>query len=96
MEITRLPIGDPAPTDVDCLRIEELAGGTFQLTASALCTGQDVAESVSIVDGPLFQSVQEAEEAGLVWAEDVGAEQLYITVGTLAQPLKSTEIDLPL
>lgn len=96
MEITRLAIGCPAPTDADCIRIEEVAGGRFKLTASALCRGEEEAESVSIVDGPLFATAKKAEEAGLTWAQDVGADQLYVTVGTLAQPLRLTEIDLPL
>ena len=96
MEITRLPVGDPAPTDADCIRIEELAGGNYKLTASALCNGEGVAESVSIVAGPIFATVQQAEEAGLAWAEDVGSEQLYVSLGTREQPLKLTEIDLPL
>jgi hypothetical protein len=94
MEITRLPIGEQAPFDADCIRIEEQADGEHLLTASALCEGG--LESVSIVGGPLFATLAQAEEAGLAWAEDVGADHLYISTGTLAQPLKPTEIDLPL
>lgn len=96
MEITRLPIGEVAPSDADCIRIEEGPDGKFNMTASALCTGEDDGESVSIVDGPPFQTAQQAEEAGLAWANDVGAEHLYVSFGTLDRPLKSTEIDLPL
>ena len=96
MEITRLPIGEPAPSDADCIRIEEGSDGKYKMTASAVCAGDDNGESVSIVDGPLFDTAQQAEEAGLAWAVDVGTEQLYISTGTLEQPLVPTEIDLPL
>jgi len=96
MQITRLPVGDVAPSDTDCVRIEQEPDGTYKMTASALCAGRDDSESVSIVDRILYPSVQQAEEAGIAWASDVGAEQLYISVGTLKRPLRPTEIDLPL
>lgn len=96
MEITRLPVGEVAPSDTDCIRIEQEADGTYKMTASALCAGQDDNESVSIVDGLVFPSIHQAEEAGIAWANDVGAEQLYISTGTLKRPLQPTEIDLPL
>jgi hypothetical protein len=96
MEITRLPVGVVASSDTDCVRIEQEPDGTYRMTASALCAGGDDNESVSIVDGLPFPSAQEAEEAGLAWAQDVGAELLYISVGTLECPLQPTEIDLPL
>lgn len=96
MEITRLPVGEVAPSDTDCIRIEQEEDGTYKMTASALCAGQGDNESVSIVDGLVFPSAQQAEEAGIAWANDVGAEQLYISTGTLKRPLKPTEIDLPL
>jgi hypothetical protein len=96
MEITRLPVGKAAPPDADCVRIEEGPNGDFKMTASALCTRQDDGESVSIIDWPRFVTAQEAEDAGVTWANEVGAEHLYVSVGTLDCPLKSTEIDLPL
>jgi hypothetical protein len=96
MEITRLPLGEVAPPDADCVRIEEGPDGDFKMTASALCTRQDDGESVSIIDWPPFGTAQQAEDAGVTWANEVGAEHLYVSVGTLDRPLKSTEIDLPL
>jgi hypothetical protein len=96
MEIIRLPVGEPAPSDSDCIRIEEGPDGRYKMTASALCAGEGDGDSVSIVDGPVFDTAQQAEEAGLAWAGDVGTEQLYISLGTLDRPLKPTEIDLPL
>jgi hypothetical protein len=96
MEITRLRVGEVAPSDTDCVRIEQEPDGTYKMTASALCARKEENESVSIVNGPVFASAQQAEEAGIAWANDVGAEQLYISVGTLKRPLQPSEIDLPL
>ena len=96
MEIVRLPVGEQAPVDADCIRIEELTGSTFKLTASALCVGSDDGDSVSIVDGPVFKSVEQAEAAGTAWATNVGVERLFVSTGTLEQPLEVIEIDKPL
>jgi hypothetical protein len=96
MDVVKLPVGKQAPVDADCIRIEQTAEAMFKLTASALCVGADDAESVSIVDGPIFASVEDAEAAGLTWAENVGVERLIISTGTLEQPLELTEIDKPL
>lgn len=96
MEIVRLPVGEQAPVDADCIRIEELTGSTFKLTASALCVASDDGDSVSIVDGPVFESVEQAEAAGTAWATNVGVERLFVSRGTLEQPLEIIEIDKPL
>ena len=96
MEITRLPIGTQAPPEADCLRIEEQPDGSFSLTASALCAGEDDGESASIVGGLRFETSEQAEAAGLAWAESVGADHIYVATGTAEQPLELTEIDLPL
>ena len=96
MEIVRLPVGEQAPVDADCIRIEELTGSTFKLTASALCVGSDDGDSVSILDGLEVASVEEAEAAGITWAADVGVKRLFISMGTSKRPLKTLEIDKPL
>lgn len=93
MEVVRLPVGQQAPVDADCIRIEQAADAIFKLTASALCQGAYDGESVSIVDGPTFESAKKAEEAGLVWASEVGVERLFVSAGTLAKPLEIIEID---
>lgn len=93
MEITRLPVGKQAPVDADCIRIEEQADGSFTLTGSALCTGDEEGSSVSIVGYPPFGSPDEAEVAGLAWAQDIGVERLHVASATLAVPLEMTEID---
>jgi hypothetical protein len=68
----------------------------FKLAASALCRDAHAGESVSIVEAPTFETAEKAEAAGLVWAANVGVEQLFISTGTMVQPLELTEIDRPL
>jgi hypothetical protein len=96
MEIVRLPVGKQASVDADCIRVEELPGSTFKLTASALCVESDDGDSVSIVDGPDFETIEQAEAVGIAWATDVGVERLFISTGTLDKPLEVIEIDKPL
>ena len=93
MEIVRLLVGKQASVEADCIRIEEQRGGAYKLTGSALCTDADDGESVSIVDIPLFGTVDEAEAAGVAWATDVGVERLFVSTGTLNYPLELSEID---
>jgi hypothetical protein len=96
MDVVKLPVSKQAPVDADCIRIEQTAEAMFKLTASALCVGTDDGESVSIVDGLTFASAEDAEEAGLTWAANVGVERLFVSTGTLEQPLELTDIDKPL
>lgn len=93
MEVIRLPLGKQAPVDADCIRVEQVTEAMFKLTASALCVSTDDGESVSIVDGPTFESAEQAEADGLAWAANVGVEQLIVSTGTLEQPLELMEID---
>ena len=95
MELIRLPIGEPAEVDTDCIRIEELEGGNHRLTGSALCVAEDEGASVSLMNGLTYPTRDEAEAAGVVWANSVGVRRLHVTVGTLDRPLRLTEIDLP-
>jgi hypothetical protein len=96
MEIVRLPVGKQAAVDVDCIRVEELAGSTYKLTGTALCVGSDDGDSVSIVDGPVFKTIEQAEAAGIAWATHVGVERLFVSTGTIDQPLEMLEIDRPM
>lgn len=96
MEVIKLPMGKQASVDADCIRIEELPAGTYQLTASAMCTGADEGESVSIIDGPVFETFEQAESTGLAWAASVGVERLFVSTGSKAHPLELIEIDQPL
>lgn len=96
MDLVRLPVGKQASVDVDCIRIEEQPDRSWKLTATALCVEADEAESASIVGGPTFATAAEAEAAGIAWAGNIGVETLHVSLGTLAQPLETLEIDKPL
>ncbi|WP_375390483.1 hypothetical protein [uncultured Sphingomonas sp.] len=95
MELIRLPLGVQADVDADCIRIEQLEAGSFQLTGSALCVAEDEGASVSLMNGLTYATPDEAEAAGLAWAESVGVHRLFISTGTRQRPLELTEIDLP-
>jgi hypothetical protein len=89
-------VGEQPPVDVDCICVEELSGPTYKLTGTALCVGSDDGDSVSIVDGPGFKTIEQAETAGIAWATPVGVERLFVSTGTLNQPLEVIEIDKPM
>lgn len=89
MDIRKLPAGEPAPSDGDCIRIQELDGGGFQLNGSVLfrCGDTEAAESVSLVGGEPYSSYGDAEAAGLAWAHDHCAELLYVCRSAGTAPL---------
>ena len=95
MELIRLPAGEQAGMETDCIRVEELGDGTHRLTGSAMCAGEDEGTSVSLVGDLTYATAAEAECAGLAWAEGVGVTRLHISTGTAERPLEFTEIDLP-
>ncbi len=74
MEIVRLPVGKRAPADSDCISIDQLAGGKFNLTGSILA-GE---ESVSIVSGITCDTRESAEAQGVAWAGSCGIGTLYV------------------
>ena len=84
MDVVKLGQGERAPEDADCIRIETLPDGTYNLIASALlsCGDGEQAESVSMIRGKPYASYEEAEAAGLAWAADHCVEQLYVESGT--------------
>lgn len=74
MEIVRLPVGKRAEEDTDCISIDELPDGKFNLTGSILAGD----ESVAIVSGITCETREAAEEQGAAWAEGCGIETLYV------------------
>ena len=96
MEIIKLPIGEQAAVDVDCIRIEEQAEAVFKLSGSALCTAVDAGDSVTLIGGPDYDSAEQAEAAGIAWAATVGVERLFVSMGTVDHPFEILEIDKPL
>lgn len=89
MEIIKLPVGEPAPSDGDCIRIQEHSGGRFTLAGSVLlqCGDADAMESVSLVGGDQYPSYDDAESAGLAWASDHCAGTVYVCQSDGADPL---------
>ncbi|MCD2324083.1 hypothetical protein LQ953_08675 [Sphingomonas sp. IC-56] len=89
MEVIQLPVGKTAPQDSDCIRIQELAGGKFELNGSVLlrCGDSDAAESVAMVGSEPYTSPADAESAGLAWAADHCVEQLYVARSDGTTPL---------
>lgn len=79
MEIVKLPIGERAPIDSDCISIDQVPEG-FNLTGSLL--GDD--ESVAIVSPIICDTREAAEEQGLAWAEGCGVPKLYIATTLFA------------
>lgn len=73
MDIIRLEPGRRAPSDSDCISIDPLPGGRFNLTGCVLA-GED---SVSLVGEP-FDSPDMAESEGVAWAKSQGVETLYV------------------
>ena len=89
MEILKLPPGQPAPSDGDCIRIQQLADDKFELSGSVLlsCGDGDAADSVSLVGGEPYPSYDDAEAAGLAWAADQCVERVYVARSAGKEPL---------
>ncbi|PXA91959.1 hypothetical protein DMC47_24500 [Nostoc sp. 3335mG] len=90
MEIIKLPPGELASDDTDCIKINALPDGRFSLVASALmaCGDGDELESVALVGSEPYASYAEAEAAGLAWAESHCVETIHIETGGNAEPVR--------
>jgi hypothetical protein len=89
MDIVKLPVGQQASDESDCIRIQELEDGAFSLNGSVLfrCGDAEVAESVSLIGGDPYPSYEAAEAAGLAWAGEHCAEVLYVCRSEGVKPL---------
>lgn len=81
MHIIRLPAGEAAPPEADCIAIERRADGRFMLNATALmaCGDTDEAESVSMIGSAPYDHYADAEAAGLAWAAEHCAGEVYVS-----------------
>ena len=93
MEIIKLPLGEAASDDSDCIRIQALPGGAFALQGSVLlrCGDAEVAESVSLIGGDTYETYDAAEAAGLAWASEHCADVLYVCRSDGTNPLPDLE-----
>ena len=87
MEIIRLPEGQRAPKESDCISVEAAADGSFMLNTSALCACAEAeeGESASVIGGDPYATYEEAEAAGLAIAAEQCVETVYISRLNAAQ-----------
>lgn len=80
MEIIKLPAGELASDETDCVRVIRRAEGDFELNCNALWAdgNDDEVESVSLIGGDTYRTYDEAEAAGLAWANDHRSELVYV------------------
>jgi hypothetical protein len=82
MEIIKLPIGQQAPKESDCISVDD-EGGRFVLNTSTLgnCpeAQDDEAESEAVIGSQPYDTYDEAEAAGMVIAAERCVETLYIS-----------------
>jgi hypothetical protein len=80
MDIKRLPVGEVAPVDSDCIKITKTQSGGFELITSALaqCEGDEEAISEAVISSDEYDSYEKAEEAGVAWAERRCVELVYV------------------
>lgn len=82
MDIIKLPPGEQAGEDTDCIKIERTADGRYSLITSALvaCDNDDVdaGDSEAVISSDTYSSAEEAEAAGLAWAAGLCVERIYV------------------
>ncbi|SFR83626.1 hypothetical protein [Sphingomonas jatrophae] len=81
MKIIRLPTGQSAPPDADCISIESHPEDGVTLMGTAMCGDDSVA-----LTGVQVDTREAAEEQGIAWAESQGVETLYIAVDAPMTP----------
>jgi hypothetical protein len=89
MEIVKLPAGQHATAETDCIRVQETSHGAFELTGSLLlaCGDNDEAESISLISSEPYATYAEAESAGMAWARDHCVQLLHVSRSEGAKPL---------
>jgi hypothetical protein len=80
LEIIKLPPGELAPDESDCVRVIRKPDGGFELNCNALqADGSDgEVDSVSLIGGDTYRTFELAEAAGLAWANDHSSERVYV------------------
>lgn len=82
MDIIKLPPGEMADKDTDCIKIERMADGRYSLITSALAACDtdeaDAGDSEAVISSEAYASPEEAEAAGLAWAESLCVARIYV------------------
>ncbi len=73
MQIVTVPQGQDAPDGADWIYIERLPSGAFQYTASVAVSPRD-----AIFNSGPFPTADLARSAGLEWAKQQGACEVYV------------------
>ena len=81
MEIIKLPVGEQAPKESDCISLEEQPDGTYQLNTSALsnCVQAEEGESASVIGSAPYPDYDAAEAAGLAIAAEQCVETVFVS-----------------
>ena len=74
MKIVKLPQSERAPEDSDSISLNRLPDGRCALSGSVL----DGEEAVAMIGGDTYDSMEEAEAAGLAWAGGHHVQILYV------------------
>ena len=81
MEIVKMPAGETADENTDCIKIGRIPDGRYSLVTSALVISDDEADagdSEAVVGSDSYATYEEAEAAGLAWAAGLGVDTLYV------------------
>ena len=82
MDIIKLPPGELADPDTDCIKIERTPDGRYSLVTSALvaCDNDDVdaGDSEAVISSVSYATFDEAEAAGLAWAASLCVERVFV------------------
>jgi hypothetical protein len=91
MEILKLLPGEIGSDESDCIQVQQLPNGEFALSGSVLlaCGDGEAVESVSLIGGNLYRTYEDAEAAGLAWANEHCVSTLVISRSDGAATLPS-------
>jgi hypothetical protein len=80
MDIVRLPDGVAPDAEVNCITIQRGEDGRFHLNGTVLmaCGDADGMESVSLMGIAPYATFEEAEAAGLAWAQEHCADEVVV------------------
>lgn len=89
MEIVYLPAGKAAGEDSDCIMIQETPEGSYTLAGSVLSRDPDADESTSVAmaSSDIYPTFEDAEAAGLAWADLQRSELVHVVRSRGDEPL---------
>lgn len=85
MQIVKMPPGEMADEDTDCIKIGRTSDGRYSLVTSALVINDDQAgagDSEAVVGSETYPTYEAAEAAGLAWAAGLGVSKIHVETST--------------